>query len=275
MSRGAGRLAIGLAGAALAAAARADSLALQAWRDATIYSQPPPVELANGSGQNLFAGRTWENDSFTIRRALLSFDVAGNLPAGAVVTGAALRLSVTRAPDAGLAEVAMALFRSAQDWGEGPSDPPGTEGPGTAAQSGDVTWWHRFYDTVDWTAPGGDHAAAASAAFTLGGLGTYLVESPELLADVQSWLAQPGGNYGWLLVGDEAHDQTARRFSSRNSGDADTEPLLLLEYAVVPEPGSGAFLAAGVVLILRRSRSRVAARRHARQRVADGRARTR
>lgn len=221
-------------------------------RDASIYSDASINELANGSGQYLFAGVTGENNSMSTRRALLYFDVGSVLPVGAVVTAATLRVTVEREA-VGTGPSSASLHAAVSGWGEGPSDPLGSEGTGTAAQNGDATWQHAFFGGAAWTTPGGDFALSASASTTLSGLGNALFSAPGMIADINAWLAQPAVNFGWFLLVDETGQQNARRFSSRNLGDEDTAPMLTLDYYVVPEPSAMALLiTAGIFLVVRR-----------------------
>jgi hypothetical protein len=57
-----------------------------------------------------------------------------------------------------------------------------------------------------------------------------------MVADVQSWLDDPEGNYGWLLKGNEEDRATARRFGSRESENPEARPRLTVEY-ILPPPG--------------------------------------
>jgi hypothetical protein len=237
---------------ALAAlAVRADLVGIPALRDATIYSDTTGSgELANGAGQYLFAGRTGDNDSQQIRRALLFFDLAA-IPAGSVVTSASVRLSVSRAPP-GAGSTEVTLHRALRSWGEGSSDPLGSEGTGTAAGTDDATWLYAFHPGALWSAQGGDFSGTASASATAGDFGEVLFAAG-LVGDVQSWLQAPAANYGWFLLGDEAGVQNARRFNSRNLGDEDTVPLLTVGY-LVPEPGAGGLLLLAAAFLLSRPR---------------------
>ncbi len=204
-------------------------------RDATIYNDPTTTPLANGAGQYFFAGRVGENDNFAVRRALLYFDVAANVPAGMIITSASLRIYVNQRPLTARATDPFFLYAASQDWNEGASDPSGPEGSGTAAAVGDVTWYHTSYTGATWTSEGGDFAATASASQDIGNPGPYEFASLQMISESQAWLDGPGGNFGWFLLGDEETDQSPRRFYSRESGD-DTAPTLILGYDVVPEP---------------------------------------
>jgi hypothetical protein len=45
---------------------------------------------------------------------------------------------------------------------------------------------------------------------------------------------QPNFNYGWIVIGDEANSQTARRFDSRENPTAANRPRLRVYYSVTP-----------------------------------------
>lgn len=149
---------------------------------------------SNGSGNGFFAG---QNNHGEVRHGLVAFDVAGNIPAGALIQSATPRLNLSRA----LSGVySVARHRVLADWGEGTSVAFGEEGGGGTAATGDATWIHTFFNTQRWTNAGGDFAAAASAAQTIAGdLGFYdWGSTPEMVAEVQAWLATPAETLaGW------------------------------------------------------------------------------
>ncbi len=219
-----------LAASALAVApAFADSITLEPTRDNTLYEDVGGA-LSNGAGEFLFAGRTATS---SLRRAVLAFDVAAALPAGAIVTDVELTLemSMTAGDDSRLFE----LYRLLSDWGEGTSvsDMMGG-GQGADATTGDATWVHTFFDTDFWQTPGGDFQAAASAAKTVGTVGSYTFNStPELVADVQGWVDDPASEFGWVLLGEEGEDLTAKRFDSRERTDPSATPKLTVEYQLL------------------------------------------
>ena len=232
---------------------RGDVIELTPSRDTSLYSDKP--SFSNGAGDYLFAGAT-NNGVDYLRRALVAFDFQ-SLPAGAVLTGAELRLTVSRRPQPDAGSRDFSLHRMTSSWGEGTSDAPGEEGAGVGAAAEDASWaFRRQSPALSWTTPGGDFDPAASTAFALGEVGVYLVQSPGMVADVQGWI-DGAPNEGWILLGDELHDATARRINSRN--DPDTGPLLTLTYQVVPEPATLTLLLPGLALALARRRASPAA----------------
>jgi len=194
------------------------TITIEATHDATLIEDPDGA-FANGSGPALFVGRT---SSAGARRALLSFDVAGALPADAIVDGAALTVFMTPSnADPHL----IAVHRVLADWGEGPSVSSG--GGGRPSMPGDVTWIHTFWDTDFWPRPGGQFVRRDSAVLEVGGTGLYTWRSTEhLVQDVRLWQRSPDRNFGWILVGDESIPQTSKSFASREHPDAMLRPVL-------------------------------------------------
>jgi hypothetical protein len=196
----------------------------------------------------MFAGRT---DGGNIRRAILAFDLS-SIPAGAVVTDVTLRLVCTKTT-AGPA--LNTLHRLLADWGEANSSGGFSGGAGGIAAPGDATWIFRFYGTPSsaWGSPGGDFAGAVSGSATVGGTGSYTFTGAGMLADVQSWLASPAGNFGWLVRGDESTFHTAKRFGTREYPSASGRPLLTVTYSI-PAPGAAALLGLAAFPAIRRRR---------------------
>jgi len=183
-------------------------------KDNTLYDRADTV--SNGVGDYLFSGATGGGN---IGRALLAFDLAtADIPAGARIHEVSLELSVSRTSSAANSD--MAIHRLTSDWGEGSSNASGTESQGAAATSGDATWAYAFFNTDTWTTPGGDLAATASATASVGDIGTTGIwSSAAMIADVEAWLDAPATNFGWGLVGDEATNQTIRRFDSKDNSN--------------------------------------------------------
>lgn len=194
-------------------------------KDNTLYENASG-SYSNGSGAGFFAGQTNHGE---VRRGLVAFDIAGNIPAGALIQSATLRLNLSRA----LSGVySITLHRVLADWGEGMSVAFGEEGGGASATTGDATWIHTFFNTQRWANAGGDFSAAASAAQTIAGdLGFYdWGSTPEMVADVQAWLDTPAENFGWLLLGNEATNASAKRFDSREHPAVENRPVLTVIY---------------------------------------------
>jgi hypothetical protein len=224
--------------------AGADTFTLVPSKDNTIIQWSPGTPapnplLSNGLG-DIFVGRTGQDGpgpaAISIRRGLMHFDVAESIPAGAQITTATLTMRDVRGLNG---DPTVRLHRVLQDWGEGNSFFQG--GLGTAASDGDVTWLHTFYNSANpeasphWDFEGGNFDSMASADSLIvddadeGRLFSW--SSSAMAADLQSWLNNPGENFGWMLLGDEMLSQSAIRFNSRESADPpNMPPTLTIEY---------------------------------------------
>lgn len=198
------------------------TVVLEATRDNTLF-ESNSGSLSNGAGTELFVGTTNNNDR---RRALIRFDLS-SIPAGAVISAATLTLRMDRTVSG---NQNVAVHTVLADWGEGSSDAGGQEGRGANATTNDATWIHRFFNTSNWTSAGGDFTSAASATTSVGGNGNYNWTSTKLAADVQAWLNAPSTNFGWIVIGNESTDRTAKRFASREHGTAANRPKLSVTY---------------------------------------------
>jgi hypothetical protein len=182
--------------------------------------------LSNGMGFQFFAGRVGFMGGLTNRRGMIAFDIAGSVPAGATITSASLTLHLSLS-NTGAQNVSLHVLT--KDWGEGTSASGG--GSGDMATEGDATWLHTFFDTSFWDEPGGDFEAPALATTSVAAPGFYTWTSPELVASVQAWLADPASNFGWIVVGNEAWVQTSKGFASRENPIAAQRPALTVEYS--------------------------------------------
>jgi hypothetical protein len=205
----------------------AQTAELEPMMDTTLY-EDAGGNLANGSGSYLFVGETAQPLN---RRALLAFDIAGEIPAGATITSVELTLEASRVSSS--SDETIRLHRVTESWGEGASDAGGQEGSGTASAPGDATWIHRSFPDSEWMQAGGSFVPGASAERSVGGLGSYTWDStPDLVSDVQAWLDEPDSNFGWIMVMTGTASGTAKRFNSRENGDAGSRPKLQIEYMV-------------------------------------------
>jgi len=212
----------------------ADEVLIVAGADNTLY-EDSLGSVSNGSGAIMVAGRT-NGEIDSIRRAVLFFDVAGNIPHGAVVESVALSLYLNKG-NGGARE--MRLHRLLTDWGEGASVKDGG-GLGATAEPGDATWLHTFYPDAFWGSDGGRYVGRVSASQlvgTAGGnndlAGSYTWPSTDrLVDDVRRWVKKPSMNHGWILVGDESVKQTAKQFASRESVSPELRPMLEVTYSL-------------------------------------------
>ncbi len=207
----------------------ADTVAVTANLDNTLY-EDGTGGISNGAGRYMFAGK-----AAGLRRALVAFDVAGNVPANSTITGATLSLYCSRTNPAN-STVLINLHRVLAAWGEGTSDAGDPGGAGTAATTGDATWLHTFYNTSLWTNVGGDFDATASGGQSVTGIGSYVWGSTAgMVADVQAWLDTPSSNAGWILIGEEAGTLVnAKRFNTREYPEGPVQPILTITYDLPP-----------------------------------------
>jgi len=201
----------------------AEMVHIPADRDATLI-EDAGGGAANGLGP-LFAGHT-NQQLFGVRRALVRFDVASALPENAIIDRVFLSLyqnSSNTEPSS------VSLHRVLGDWGEGASFSNG--GSGAAAEPGDATWMHTFYDYDYWVQQGGHFVPVASAAAAVGGKDFYTWQSTvHMVNNVRHWLHDQSRNFGWLIMGDEDTRGSVKRYASRESGDSDQQPMLTIEY---------------------------------------------
>ena len=218
--------------AALPVAADADTLVLTAVADATLIESVDTTQYALGAAYNIYCGRVGTNGSGMLRRALLRFDLSA-IPAGSTVTSASLKVYMSQT---NTTTQATTLHRMLQSWGEGASFAFG--GAGTSPEPGDATWSNRFYPGQPWTTPGGTFVETATQTKSIGSAGAYVFASnASMVADVQSWIASPATNFGWVMRGNETTLGTAKRFESRESGDPTRRPLLTVVYTPPPPVG--------------------------------------
>lgn len=251
---------------AVAVDAHAATLTVPATRDNSLFADD--VTYSNGAGPYLYIGSI---ASGSPRRALMRFDVSA-IPPGATVTAVTVAVTVNKAARFSSESDPGRLHRLTGSWGEGPSSTIG--GTGTGASPEDATWRYRFFGNpaagvarVEWNARGGDFVAAPSAERNVGLSGRYVFAStPRLVADVQAWVDDPAANHGWILIGSEGTEYTARQVVSRESGTAATRPTLTVDYTPpaqgaqendIPLPGWAlGLLGAGLATALSRRRAR-------------------
>jgi len=234
---------------AITGGARADVQTLVSARDGTLFMDPEG-DIASGAGSAMFAGRNAAGSN-SVRRAVVWFDIAAVVPAGATITGATLMLHNSAANDG---VTPITLNRVVESWGEGTSTGGGPGGGnGGPAAPGDATWLFRSFPGTPWAAPGGAFAGTASASSPVGAAGFYSWSSAGLAADVQAALDSPLSNFGWIILGDETTGSTAKRFATREETLAERRPMLVIEYTAVPAPaGAGVLALAGMAAARRR-----------------------
>jgi hypothetical protein len=232
---------------------QADTMTLGASQDTTIFQNNP--NNAGGGSPGLFAGT---NGADSPRRALIEFNIAGNIPAGSTITSVQMILNLGQIAGSGggtgmgtTASSTVDIFKVTDSWGEGtaqkpatPTDSLGGQGQGGTPTGNDATWNARFFDATNpvlWTTPGGDIVGTASASEVVNGT---TIPSPytwgsnaAMIADVQGWLDDPSTNFGWMLKNEDEVDPTDfRAFLSRDA--ADHNPQLVVTFTSVPEPST-------------------------------------
>jgi spore coat protein A len=206
----------------LAGNASAAVVTLQASKDNSMYGED--LTYSNGAGDYFFTGRTKNS---ALRRGLLAFNLVGQIPVGSTINSVTLTLYKSRGKGSAK-DVSLHLVQA--EWGEGTSHAGGEEGEGTDATTNDATWSHRLWPSTTWTSLGGDYLGTASATTGVGGTGFYTWSTASMASDVQFWLDNPGSNFGWILIGEEDSDLTARRFDSRTNGTVSQRPTLEIDY---------------------------------------------
>ncbi len=207
-----------------------DVTTIGASRDNTMFEANPTN--SNGAGSYFFAGRTGVNSGLALHRALIAFDVAGNIPAGATINAVSLSLHLSRSP---VSSSTVSLHVANQAWGQAGSNSdneiPGP-GEGVPAQAGDATWQHTFFPGATWNNSGGDFNPIASATQTVGFTpGFFTWTSATMVADVQIWLDTPSANFGWVILGDEGGiARTSKRFDSRENSNPSFQPMLTVTF---------------------------------------------
>lgn len=191
--------------------------------------------LSNGAGNRMFAGTTLQVTGAAIRRALVRFDVAGTIPAGATILSAELQLTVVRSRGGALD---VAVHRALGDWGEGTSIGFRGQAIGASATTDDATWTLAKFPGQPWSTPGGDFVPTASATANAGTTGTVSWSSTALRDDVQAMLDAPASDFGWVVIADEsATAPNVRGFGTHEQSSAAARPALVIEYqeaAAVP-----------------------------------------
>jgi len=210
--------------------AASQTVYIAASRDNTLI-QDLTGSLSSGSGPYLFVGRTNQTAN-SVRRSLLHFDVTSAVPSGARITSAQLMLYLSRGQGF---TGDISIHRVLSDWGQGVSYSTG--GSGAPAELDDATWLHAYYPDFFWTTIGGDYLMGESAVIAVGpDKGSYIWESRNMIADVESWIMNPENNHGWILIGDENSPQTVMRFSSREvtcsdrASSTEVPPILIVTY---------------------------------------------
>ena len=131
---------------------RADFTAVMAAsKDNAMFENVP--NNSGGGTAGIFSGT---NNTPSKRRGLISFNIAGNVPAGSTITGVELSMYLANAPNTN--NQTIGLHKMLFNWGE---NTDGTNSPaisgagnGVAAFPGDATWNENFFGTSTWVSLG-------------------------------------------------------------------------------------------------------------------------
>jgi hypothetical protein len=233
---------------------RAATVTLPAVADTSLFESKPDADLG---ATTLLSGT---NQLYSRGRALFRFDTEA-IPAGAVISDVKVLLHVTRRPDpdqhGGPTDSDFSLYRLLVSWGEG----TGSDATGSVATPGVATWNDRHFGSTAWASPGGqigtDFANQPSATTAISDVGEYTWgSSSELVDDVNSWIANPASNHGFILISQSENLLgSGRRFGAIEQPGASIPPArLVVTYSVVPEPAVAGLCGIGLagVLLTRR-----------------------
>ncbi|UCH82232.1 MAG: multicopper oxidase domain-containing protein [Nitrospiraceae bacterium] len=201
--------------------------------DNTLAEELP--DNSSGECDSIFAGMTNEPAGVgSARRALLQFDIAGQILAGSIINSVTLSMTITRGGNN--SNAVFSLHRVNTAWGEG-TNTCGVRGggQGEAAVDGAATWNAAMHNQTLWGTPGGDYNATASGSTSIVGADPPAWDSTApgnaaMVSDVQGWLDGTTPNFGWILIGDENIVNSTRRFGSSENAVA---PVLVVDYTPV------------------------------------------
>jgi cytochrome c peroxidase len=210
----------------------ASAVTFTASKDTTIYDNGN----VNGTGGGLFAGT---NGVDVNQRGLIAFDLS-SIPSGSTITNVSVDLHVNVAA-LNSGAISITLNALTQDWNEASTGTGGeTSGGGNGVVSSDpndATWTSS--GITAWTA-GGAFNPVESSSLVISSVGTFnTFTGPGLITDVQTWVDNPGTNYGWIIRGLENSNSSSKRFSSReNTGSSGANvPFITIEYDAPPATG--------------------------------------
>ena len=200
----------------------AQTVTLSPLQSAVIYENKPD----NTKGDPSFFPIGKSNGG-TVKRGLMKFDIAGNVPSGATIDSVKLTIGYSQGSVPGVDPTInfhpiISNFGWTAGLGGAPQD-------GTAANPGELTWNNAAHGSIAWASPGGgsgiDFTAAPTASTVISGYGTYVWTG--MKTEVQAWLDNPVINGGWMIKSNETNFGSAVRLDS----DASTsEPSLLIYY---------------------------------------------
>lgn len=195
--------------------------------DATISEHSQ--DLVSGAVTTIDSGSDGPEQDALRNRALLKFDLATNIPSNAIVTSAALTLTLVKAPRPD--NLWFSLHRILRDWRESA-----------------VTWTNRLSPPAAWSVPGCGPPLDYSSSVTQSNLilgatvpaAFTFASNFSMVADVQEWVRNPSNNFGWILVCErEDLERSKRKFASKEyavSSIPTNRPSLEVQFILPPTP---------------------------------------
>lgn len=165
----------------------------------------------------------------TVKRALMKFDIAGNVPAGATIDSVKLSFTYKKGSLPNVdPTINLHPMLSNFNWIAGLGGAPQV---GIAANPGEVTWNSAAHGNIAWSSPGGgagvDFTTFPTASTVISGYGNYAWTG--MKTEVQTWLDNPTMNGGWMIKSDEITSGTAFRLDNVDT-DSTSVPKLLIYY---------------------------------------------
>lgn len=189
---------------------------LTAVADAQISNRSSEIDENRGACNRFDIGR----DNNSTYRALIRFDLS-SLPANAIITSATLRL--TRYDGDGAARD-VSVHRVTNAWNEGTGDCGGNS-------NNNVTWNNRITSNA-WSNAGGDFTGTGEDTTSVGDDGNYDWDITNL---AEQWRKGTFSNHGLILkYVNETGNNLDDRFRSRETGDANERPRLIVTYITCP-----------------------------------------
>jgi spore coat protein A len=185
---------------------------------------------SNSSGEcdSIYAGKTNDPPDPGIgsaRRALIQFDIA-QIPTGSTINSVTLNMNITRGGNN--ADTDFSLHRVTTAWVEGDNVCDIRGGGQGEPSTGGATWIDAEFGITQWGTPGGDYIATASGSTSVVGADPPVwASTAAMVSDVQGWLDGTLDNFGWIVIGDEAIVNSARRIDSSEGG---SPPELIVDY---------------------------------------------
>jgi hypothetical protein len=210
----------GLLSLAVASIASAGGLTKAPAADTTITEQYPGTP--QGGNATITAGTHGAGVGYASSRALLQFNLNGSIPSNAVVTATTLNMKVIKTGPGIPPATTMDLRKMLRTWGESSAT------------------WSNCLPSTPWSTNGAaapvDFSSAVSQTISVSGAGSYSYASnPNLVADVQSWVSNPGSNFGWIIISEsQGTPSTLCLFGSRE--DPADAPSLIAQFTIPATP---------------------------------------